>query len=67
MMIKDYGRDDAPADKWTTKEVRDLFIIHSFLAPYCQVTRKSDKKTGWLEFSHNPRFYFNFKMDEINA
>ena len=58
------ARDLAQADqKWTTDEVRELFVVHSFLAPFCFVTRKSDGVKGCLEFTHSPRMYFNFEPD----
>jgi hypothetical protein len=58
------ARDLAQADqRWTTDEVRELFEVHSFLAPFCFVTRKSDGVKGVLEFTHSPRFYFNFIPD----
>lgn len=56
--------DLAQADqRWTTDEVRELFTVHSFLAPFVFVTRKSDGAKGSLEFTHSPRFYFNFVAD----
>jgi hypothetical protein len=56
--------DLARADqRWTTDEVRELFEVHSFMAPFCIVTRKSDGVKGILEFTHSPRFYFNFVPD----
>jgi hypothetical protein len=33
------------------------------MAPFVIVTRKSDGAKGSLEFTHNPRFYFNFAVD----
>jgi len=56
--------DLARADqRWTTDQVRELFDVHSFLAPFCFVTRKSDGVRGSLEFTHSPRVYFNFTPD----
>ncbi len=56
--------DLARADqRWTTDQVRELFDVHSFLAPFCFVTRKSDGVKGSLEFTHSPRVYFNFTPD----
>lgn len=48
-------------EHWDTAQMSELFIVHSFLAPFVFVTRKSDGKKGTLEFTHNPRFYFNFE------
>ena len=45
---------------WNSDELRAQFEVHSFLAPFCFVTRRSDKRRGVLEFQHSPRFYFDF-------
>jgi hypothetical protein len=58
-------RDLAQADKrWTTTELREEFIVHSFLAPFVVVTRIADGAKGTMEFTHMPRFYFNFVEDK---
>jgi hypothetical protein len=46
---------------WDTKQLQEDFKVHGFLAPFVQVTRKSDDKTGVLMFQHNPRYYFAFE------
>ena len=51
------------SQRWDTQELGRDFIVHGFLAPFVIVTRKSDGKKGSLEFTHSPRFYFNFKAD----
>jgi hypothetical protein len=38
-------------------------LSYGFMAPFVIVTRKSDGAKGSLEFTHNPRFYFNFAVD----
>ena len=48
------------SDVMTTDEVREKFDVISFLAPFVMVERKSDGVKGTLEFTHMPRFYFNF-------
>jgi hypothetical protein len=50
-------------DVMTTDEVREKFEVISFLAPFVMVKRKSDGAKGTLEFTHMPRFYFNFIAD----
>jgi hypothetical protein len=56
--------DLAVADqRWTTDEMSREFTVHSFAAPFVVVTRKSDGKKGSLEFTHSPRFYFNWVED----
>ena len=44
-----------------TSEATAAFEFKSFLAPFVFVTRKSDGKSGLMEFQHYPRFYFGFK------
>ena len=50
-------------EKWDTDQVRELFEVHNFLAPFVFVTRKKDGVRGYLEFTHSPRVYFNFVPD----
>ena len=45
---------------WTTNELQEDFIVHSFSAPFVSVTRKEDNSQGTLKFQHSPRFYFEF-------
>jgi len=40
------------------------FEVLGFLAPYCDVIRKSDGIRGTLEFQHSPRLYFRFVATE---
>ena len=49
--------------RWDTQELGRDFVVHSFLAPFVIVTRKSDGRKGSMEFTHSPRFYFNFVAD----
>jgi hypothetical protein len=46
---------------WNTEEVQQDFTVHSFLAPFVFVTRKSDGAEGTLAFQHSPRFYYRFE------
>jgi hypothetical protein len=46
--------------RWNTEEMIRDFTTHGFAAPFVVVTRKADGVKGTLEFTHNPRFYFNF-------
>ena len=48
---------------WNTQELQKDYTVHSFLAPFVLVTRKSDGVKGILEFQHMPRFYFNFQPE----
>jgi hypothetical protein len=57
-------RDLARAEqRWTTEQLREEFEVIGFLAPFVAVRRKSDGAKGSMEFTHNPRFYFNFVKD----
>lgn len=46
---------------YTTDEMRELFTVEGFGAPFVVVTRKSDGRAGVLSFTHSPRFYFDFQ------
>ena len=57
-------RDLAQAEqRWTTDQLREEFEVIGFLAPFVAVKRLSDGAKGSMEFSHSPRFYFNFVAD----
>jgi hypothetical protein len=51
------------ASRWSTDELREAFEVISFAAPFAMVRRKSDGVVGTVEFTHAPRFYFNFVKD----
>lgn len=55
---KEYGQ------VWNTEEMCRDFETLGFMSPYVVVTRKSDGKKGSLEFTHFPRFFFNFQVHE---
>lgn len=46
---------------WDTDEVQEDFKVIGFQSPFAIVERKSDSKKGTLRFTHEPRFYFEFK------
>lgn len=46
--------------KLTTDELSAEYEVLGFLAPFVVVRRKSDGVKGSMEFTHSPRFYFNF-------
>jgi hypothetical protein len=59
------ARDLEQADqRWDTEQLKNDFTVNSFLAPFVFVTRKADGKKGSLEFTHSPRWYFNFTEDK---
>ena len=45
---------------WDTTQLQTDFEVISFLAPRVKVRRKKDGQLGTMEFTHRPRFYFNF-------
>ena len=49
---------------YDTTELQEHFEVESFLAPYVVVREKATGKKGTLEFSHRPRFYFDFRPTE---
>jgi hypothetical protein len=53
----------APADEqtWTTEQFNTDFDCTGFAAGMVFVTRKSDGKTGTLEFNGVPRVYHSFR------
>ena len=48
---------------WNTTELTEEFRVISFLAPFVSVERKADNAKGTLQFTHNPRFYFQWMED----
>ncbi len=58
------ARDLVKADqRWDTDQLREEFEVIGFMAPFVVVRRKADGKKGSMEFTHSPRFYFNFVED----
>lgn len=50
--------------RWDTQELQRDFEVLGFQTPFVAVRRKSDGAKGSLEFTHHPRFYFNFVLDK---
>ena len=48
---------------WDTAELGRDFNVIGFMAPFVVVVRKADGVKGSMEFTHSPRFYFNFQPD----
>lgn len=48
---------------WDTTELQEDYHVKSFLAPLVIVERKSDGQRGTLDFTHRPRFYYNFRAN----
>ena len=49
--------------RWTTEQLTAEFDVIGFLAPFVVVKRKADGVKGSMEFTHSPRWYFNFTED----
>jgi hypothetical protein len=52
--------EDRHGKVWNTDELQEDFKVIGFTSPFVAVERKSDGMTGTLEFTHMPRFYFDF-------
>lgn len=52
------------ADKrWDSDQLRAEFDVIGFAAPFVIVRRKHDGAKGSMEFTHSPRWYFDFVPD----
>jgi hypothetical protein len=49
---------------WNTQQMQEDFEVLGFSLGYCVVRRRSDNQKGSLDFSHSPRFYYNFIAHE---
>jgi hypothetical protein len=60
---RDYGRPEPPEGErlWTTEELQRDYEVLGFAAPFVLVRRRSDGAEGTLEFTHSPRYYFDFR------
>jgi hypothetical protein len=45
-----------------TDQLSEQFEVDGFMAPFVVVRRKADGKKGSLEFTHQPRLYYNFQV-----
>ena len=56
------GANPLPAHQcWNTEELGNDFRVLGFCAPFVSVIRKSDGAKGSLQFTHLPRWYFNWR------
>jgi hypothetical protein len=51
-------------DVYSTDELREIFEVIGFAAPFAVVRRKEAGAVGSVEFQHAPRYYFNFRLDK---
>jgi len=52
---------------WNTDELARDFEVLDFAAPLVIVRRRADAALGSLFFSHEPRFYWSFRPDDVEA
>jgi hypothetical protein len=52
-----------PENEMTTDEMCELYEVVGFQAPFVVVRRKDNGQLGSLEFTHQPRRYFNWVPD----
>jgi hypothetical protein len=50
--------------RWDAEGLRDNFEVLGYAAGYVVVIRRADGVKGTLEFTHRPRFYFNFQPSQ---
>lgn len=50
--------------RWDAEQLKIDFEVLGFLAPFVVVRRTADGVVGTMEFTHHPRFYFNFQPDK---
>ena len=51
-------------DGMTTDEMQEKYEVLGFGHGYVACRRRSDDKLGSLEFIHEPRFYYNFRLHD---
>ena len=49
---------------WDTTELSRDFEVLGFMAPFVIARRLADNAKGSMMFTHHPRFYFKFEVDE---
>jgi hypothetical protein len=54
-------------DTMTTDEMRELYEVVGFQAPYVVVRRKADGQLGSLQFDHQPRRYYGWVSDDLTT
>lgn len=52
---------DTDMSVWTTTDVSHEFSIEGFATPFLIVKRKSDGVRGTVEWTGNPKVYFDFR------
>lgn len=53
----------APPERWTADEARERFEFIGFMAPFAIARERATGREGTLEFTHSPRFYFNWEAN----
>ena len=65
-VISEPTREDfekAYGQVWDTTELQEDYNVSNFCYGLCFVERKSDGQMGQLDFTHMPRFYYNFRAN----
>jgi len=67
MSVHDYGQPTPPegVEKIDTEQLRKDYEVLAFSAPFVIVRRKADGVRGMMEFTHSPRWYFDFRETEV--
>ncbi len=68
--VHDYGQPEPPEDATDLVDsagFREQYEAIGFLAPFVSVRRKVDGVNGVMEFTHSPRWYFNFVPNPKNG
>lgn len=61
--VKNFDSGRQPEGQtWDTTQLQEDFEVIGFSAPYVLVKRRSSGVKGALEFTHNPRVYWNFQV-----
>lgn len=48
---------------YDTNQLQEAFTVLGYMAPFVNVTRKSDGVTGTLLFQRMPRYYYGFEPE----
>lgn len=54
---------EANGQVWDTTDLQVEFDVRGFQAPYVVVLKRSTGEKGSLQFTHRPRFYFDWVLD----
>ncbi len=58
-LVDKYGESNV----LTKKEFAEQYDVIAYMSDWVAVKRKSDGAVGIFDFTFNPRFYYNFRLD----